>query len=424
MVRISNDLVFKRNKVPRWPHRKIKSLDKSIEALERTRAQNPEQEATISAQIEDLKVKRDIVMKYPETIVSGGIGMIGNGPPGPASNLKRKRARHSSQRLQQSQESLLAHLRSNSKRSERVSKRNLQKRFDFRSLSASDYDFNPSEEQTNSMSSEDESMSMSDHEEPHGGEQEDSASNLALAASTEALMHLQASNRGEEVNQMTEDHQEQNQHGLVPVHLSAYRQPIQPQWTPSDSHRTFGYPEYHDQTMMSAMGGHIRRLSSTSNAPGNFFLSSPSFDFGPLVEGSDMAHLLEYDPTFAFLARSRNGSLSGSFSGSISASTTCGSSTVNSVNASAAPSPRTTNEGLSQGSPLPPLQSLSPYHLPSIHQPMYGSPQSMPNQLQHTPTPAPSMHYTPSASGSRSSIQRSFYAHHPPTHEPFPQQWR
>jgi len=135
--------ICRKNKVPRWPHRKIKSLNKSIDALERTLSQHPEQSTTILSQISDLKSKKDTVMKYPETIVNGGSGLnvmispASSPAPLPSSalpsqttsyNPKRKRERHASQRQllyqwQQSQQSVRFVQAATTKRSGRSSRR-------------------------------------------------------------------------------------------------------------------------------------------------------------------------------------------------------------------------------------------------------------------------------------------------------------
>lgn len=78
-------MVSYRNKVPRWPHRRIKSLDKSIAELEETILDpaSADHEAELLSQIRELRSKRDYIMKCPESIIgSGGFD---------TSNPKRKR---------------------------------------------------------------------------------------------------------------------------------------------------------------------------------------------------------------------------------------------------------------------------------------------------------------------------------------------
>merc|ERR1712093_748007 len=51
--------------INRWPHRKIKSLDKMIEAFELLIQTDPEDAEIISNDIEELKEKRDFLLKNP-----------------------------------------------------------------------------------------------------------------------------------------------------------------------------------------------------------------------------------------------------------------------------------------------------------------------------------------------------------------------
>lgn len=62
--------ICRRNGIPRWPHRKIKSLDKMIGNLNVNLAKNPQEKEDIFKEMEALKIKRNEIMKHPDILVS------------------------------------------------------------------------------------------------------------------------------------------------------------------------------------------------------------------------------------------------------------------------------------------------------------------------------------------------------------------
>ena len=60
--------ICRRNGIPRWPHRKIKSLDKMIKTLETTIAKKPEDEERIKQEIATLRNKKMFLMKNPNVL--------------------------------------------------------------------------------------------------------------------------------------------------------------------------------------------------------------------------------------------------------------------------------------------------------------------------------------------------------------------
>jgi len=62
--------IWRRNGIPRWPHRKIKSLDKMISNLEVNLAKNPTEREEINHEVELLKTKKLEIMKNPDILVS------------------------------------------------------------------------------------------------------------------------------------------------------------------------------------------------------------------------------------------------------------------------------------------------------------------------------------------------------------------
>jgi type II secretory pathway pseudopilin PulG len=332
--------ICRKNKVPRWPHRKIKSLNKSIEALERTLAHNPDQRAIISSQIFDLKAKRDTVMKYPETIVNGGAGIVG--PSAAGANPKRKRARMSSQRLQQAQQSLIAHIQATGKRTERTSTNNKSSRVEVRKV------MNPRVSTTPSRSTPAPPMNSQSSNVPYEDSSDWSSSseapNYATPPTSPAADFDSDDSAPQEGQNRTAmhgtEHEAPHHHSTamqVSVNLSAYHRHFMPQnaagWSsqqhpmhPSRSHP--GMEEHH----------HL--------------------DFGLLMSETEANHLImESEPAFeSSLARSRSSSLLGSFSGS--PSTTVSSASTSLAN-SASTSPR-----YAPGPPAHPSRSAHPaaYH--------------------------------------------------------------
>jgi len=65
--------ICRRNGIPRWPHRKIKSLDKMIANLNMNLEKNPQERDDIVREIELLKSKKLEIMKNPDILVGKGI---------------------------------------------------------------------------------------------------------------------------------------------------------------------------------------------------------------------------------------------------------------------------------------------------------------------------------------------------------------
>eukprot|EP00026_Physarum_polycephalum_P006515 Phypoly_transcript_06560.p1 GENE.Phypoly_transcript_06560~~Phypoly_transcript_06560.p1 ORF type:complete len:420 (+),score=103.31 Phypoly_transcript_06560:282-1541(+) len=62
--------ICRKNGIPRWPHRKIKSLDKMIMTLEVSVAKNPEDGERIRHEIHTLKNKKMFLMKNPNVLAT------------------------------------------------------------------------------------------------------------------------------------------------------------------------------------------------------------------------------------------------------------------------------------------------------------------------------------------------------------------
>jgi len=62
--------ICRRNGIPRWPHRKIKSLDKMIANLEVNLSKNPNEREEINHEVELLRKKKTEIMKNPNILVS------------------------------------------------------------------------------------------------------------------------------------------------------------------------------------------------------------------------------------------------------------------------------------------------------------------------------------------------------------------
>eukprot|EP01113_Clastostelium_recurvatum_P006255 TRINITY_DN12834_c1_g1_i2.p1 TRINITY_DN12834_c1_g1~~TRINITY_DN12834_c1_g1_i2.p1 ORF type:complete len:219 (+),score=59.92 TRINITY_DN12834_c1_g1_i2:49-705(+) len=62
--------ICRKNGIPRWPHRKIKSLDKMISSLEAAQAKNPEDGERIKQEIVALKSKKSFLMHNPNALAS------------------------------------------------------------------------------------------------------------------------------------------------------------------------------------------------------------------------------------------------------------------------------------------------------------------------------------------------------------------
>jgi len=69
--------ICRRNGIPRWPHRKIKSLDKMIGNLNVNLAKNPQEKEEIFKEMEALKFKRTEIMKHPDILVSKNQSALG-----------------------------------------------------------------------------------------------------------------------------------------------------------------------------------------------------------------------------------------------------------------------------------------------------------------------------------------------------------
>jgi len=60
--------ICRRNGIPRWPHRKIKSLDKMTSNLEMNLAKNPHEREEITREIEALRGKKKEIMNNPNVL--------------------------------------------------------------------------------------------------------------------------------------------------------------------------------------------------------------------------------------------------------------------------------------------------------------------------------------------------------------------
>ncbi|GAM17518.1 hypothetical protein SAMD00019534_006930 [Acytostelium subglobosum LB1] len=60
--------ICRKNGIPRWPHRKIKSLDKMIMNLEQTTPKNTEEELRIGEEIMSLRSKKAYLIKHPNIL--------------------------------------------------------------------------------------------------------------------------------------------------------------------------------------------------------------------------------------------------------------------------------------------------------------------------------------------------------------------
>jgi len=65
--------ICRRNGIPRWPHRKIKSLDKMIFNLNMNLEKNPTEKEDILREIELLKSKKLEIMKNPDVLVTKSV---------------------------------------------------------------------------------------------------------------------------------------------------------------------------------------------------------------------------------------------------------------------------------------------------------------------------------------------------------------
>jgi len=60
--------ICRKNGIPRWPHRKIKSLEKMIQNLQRNLEKNPQDQKHILREIELLNEKKREIIKHPEIL--------------------------------------------------------------------------------------------------------------------------------------------------------------------------------------------------------------------------------------------------------------------------------------------------------------------------------------------------------------------
>jgi len=60
--------ICRKNGIPRWPHRKIKSLEKMIQNLQRNLEKNPQDQRNIFREIELLNEKKREIIKHPEIL--------------------------------------------------------------------------------------------------------------------------------------------------------------------------------------------------------------------------------------------------------------------------------------------------------------------------------------------------------------------
>jgi len=63
--------ICRRNGIPRWPHRKIKSIEKMISNLELNLNKNPQEKEDIRSEIDLLTNKKIEIMKNPELLAKG-----------------------------------------------------------------------------------------------------------------------------------------------------------------------------------------------------------------------------------------------------------------------------------------------------------------------------------------------------------------
>jgi len=82
--------ICRRNGIPRWPHRKIKSIDKMINNLEINLNKNPQEREDIKGEIELLRHKKLEIMKNPELLAKGHSGELSLKP----SSVKNKVKNH------------------------------------------------------------------------------------------------------------------------------------------------------------------------------------------------------------------------------------------------------------------------------------------------------------------------------------------
>jgi len=85
--------ICRRNGIPRWPHRKIKSLDKMITNLEVNLSKNPTEKEEINHEVELLKNKRQEIMKNPDILVSKNGGRGSHSKQGITSNMKKTKSK-------------------------------------------------------------------------------------------------------------------------------------------------------------------------------------------------------------------------------------------------------------------------------------------------------------------------------------------
>jgi len=77
--------ICRRNGIPRWPHRKIKSLDKMISNLEMNLQKNPHEREDINREIDLLRGKKKDIMNNPDILAKG---QRAHGGAFPANKLK------------------------------------------------------------------------------------------------------------------------------------------------------------------------------------------------------------------------------------------------------------------------------------------------------------------------------------------------
>eukprot|EP01116_Phalansterium_solitarium_P013355 TRINITY_DN3072_c0_g2_i1.p1 TRINITY_DN3072_c0_g2~~TRINITY_DN3072_c0_g2_i1.p1 ORF type:complete len:297 (+),score=57.83 TRINITY_DN3072_c0_g2_i1:123-893(+) len=60
--------ICRRNEIPRWPHRKLKSLEKTIAGLEATLSNKPDESEAIRLEVEALRAKRKEILQKPDLL--------------------------------------------------------------------------------------------------------------------------------------------------------------------------------------------------------------------------------------------------------------------------------------------------------------------------------------------------------------------
>jgi len=83
--------ICRKNGIPRWPHRKIKSLDKMIANLEVNLSKNRNgEEEDLNHEVELLRTKKNEIMRNPDILVSKNLNRAGLSKQGTLANRMKK----------------------------------------------------------------------------------------------------------------------------------------------------------------------------------------------------------------------------------------------------------------------------------------------------------------------------------------------